>query len=221
MESKTTYRVLVVDNHATFAQGLVLLLTKAGIATDSGWAIDRDDALLLSREISPQVIILDLGLRSVEPFRLAAELIIHNPRVRLIVLDDYVRWISVRAAVAAGAAGYWPKTARFDDLAPAIEWIASGGYAFCPEVEPYLQSTGDGLAVHIPQGTTPLAALTARELQIMRMLAGLDTTRDAATKLRLSRSTVENHKSRIMKKLGLHRMTQVVRLAIHEGIISP
>jgi DNA-binding NarL/FixJ family response regulator len=219
--AKSSCRVLAVDDHAMFAQGLLLLLTNARIAVDSAWARSREEALAACDKLAPQVIILDLGLPDTDAFGLAKEMLDRCAQARLLVLDERVRWLNVRAALAVGAAGYWPKSADFNDLAPAVEWIASGGCASCPEVEPYLTATDEGLTVRLPDGATPLSALTTRELQIMRLLAGQCSTRCTAAQLRLSVSTVENHKARIMRKLGLHRMTEMVRLAVREGLIMP
>ena len=139
---------------------------------------------------------------------------------RMMFLDDALRPERLRMTLAAGAHGYWTKQASFDQLCEAICRLASGGTSVCPAARRYLVGCDGHLRFDQTADGTPLAGITRRERQVLVLLAEGLSVRQAAERLCLSPRTVDSHRSNLMKKLGIHKIVDLVRLALREGLIN-
>jgi len=214
-------RLLVVDRCALVCEGLVALFRGGqGFAEVIG-ATSLDQATRLAQSIQPDVVLLDPVLLDAGTAPVAQRLASAWPSAKLVLLDEMVSPLHLRVAVETGAWGYWTKQATFEQLAAALRQVAAGRPAFSPEVRRYLLLTPSGLRLRpLPEGSLFLQ-LTLREWQVLRCLSEGLTVKQSARQLGLSASTVDNHKSRLMRKLKVHKVVDLVRLAIAEGVLRP
>ena len=211
-------RILVVDDHAMFRDGLRAVLEHQEDLALVGEAGDADTALLLARQLAPDVILMDLNLPNRSGVEATRELCAAQPRVRVIALTMYRDDDMIAAAVQAGVSGYVLKDARASDLLQAIRTVAAGGAAVDPMVasrvlEQYrrLSAREDALAAGF---------LTERETEIMRLLAAGASNRSIAEKMYLSEQTVKNTLSGIYQKLGAGNRTEAAAIARLKGLIK-
>ena len=213
-------RVLIVDGHPLFCAGLVQLLDQAAGIGAVKAATGLREGVRLAERFEPDVVLIDPSLPDAGPFEVARQVRSHCPSSRFLFLDGVVREIHVRAALEAGAAGYWTKYASLDQIVQAISRVAGGESAFCRKAEAYLASTRRGLRFRPSGKSTALERLSSRELEVLLNLARGLSVRQCADRMQLSPSTIGNHKARLMKKLNLHKAVDLVLLAFREGLVD-
>lgn len=210
-------RLLVVDDHVVCCVGLVGLFQNAHGIGDVVGATDAEEAVGVAKRFRPRAVLMDVTLPNCGAFWAARRILDQCPPTRVIFLDDRVRAAHVRESLRIGGAGYWTKHASFEQLAEAVRSAVAGGVTCCPEVDLRLHGASSGFR-SAPDGPR-LAKLSNRELEVLSYVAqGLTVTR-CAEQMGLARSTVDNHKWRLMKKLGLHKTAELVRFAIREGLV--
>lgn len=212
-------RVLVVDDQTLIRQGIRALLEFAGIEVISE-AADGAEALRACVDHTPDVVLLDLRMPVYDGLwflRKQAEQGIEAPALVLTTFDDDTL---VLDAMRAGAKGYLLKDVSFDQLTRAVESIASGGTLISPSIT-------DRLIKAIRSGPPPTGAaadvvegLTDREIRVLRLVAEGYPNQQIAQLLHLANSTVKNHISSILAKLGARDRTNAVLRAIREGILG-
>jgi len=211
-------RVLVVDDQAVLAEGLAALLTSAGMVARIATGPQLHEAPSVAARWRPHVALVGLSLPGGASFQLARQIAARSPNVKTVFLDDRVHWGHVRTTIRWGAAGYWVKQAPFAELAQGLRRAAEGQPSFCPAVQRHLVRTSSGLRFQPPPEASPLSRLTARELDVLELLAAGLSVHRCAQRLRLSPFTIDNHKARLLRKLGVHKTSQLVLLAIREGL---
>lgn len=205
-------RVLVVDDHPMWRDGVARDLTESGLAV-VGTAGDGEQALRVAAATRPQVVLLDLNL----PGLSGADLIrrLREPSLRVLVLSASGERQDVLDAVTAGATGYLVKSARLEDLVAAVRATAAGEAVFTPGLAGLVL----GEYRRIAAGTEPdTPRLTARETEVLRLVAKGLTYPEIAARLVLSPRTVQNHVRNTLTKLQLRNKAQLVRYALEEGI---
>lgn len=130
-----------------------------------------------------------------------------------------MRTINIRAALTLGIRGYWTKQTSFGQIAQAVKLLAAGESSFCPEVDQYLYRTRHGLRYHPAHTENPLGMLTPRETELLVLLAQGLSLKKCSQRMGISINTVDNHKTRLMRKLGVHKSVELARLAVQEGLI--
>jgi len=212
-------RVLIADDHAILRSGLRLLISGQPDLQVVGEAGDFAEAIRLARELGPDVVTLDLtmpggsGLAAMEALRAAA------PAARILVLTMHEDPAYVRSALAAGASGYLAKSAADSALIAAIRSVARGRIF----VEVRDREAKESLAAPgrvASEAPAPIATLSAREREVLVLLAEGHTNRAVAERLALSIKTVESYRARLMQKLGLGSRAELTRLAIDLGLIG-
>ena len=206
-------RLLLADDHAILRAGLRMLLDAQSDMVVVGEAADGEEALRQARATRPDVAVVDLtmpGLSGVETLqRLRREL----PLTRLLVLTMHDDPGYARLAFAAGAAGHVVKDRESAELLAAIRAVHRG--------RTFVQvDTGELPAEVDPEPPSPLAALSAREREVLGLLARGHTNREVAGILALSVKTVETHRARLSDKLGLSGRADIVRVAIAYGVFT-
>ncbi len=124
------------------------------------------------------------------------------------------------AILSTPRVGYFTRNEPFSDLAAGIQGLARGERAFGPCVKNHIHHTPRGWQLNYDQGDSNLAALTPREFEVLKLVAQGHSVKDCAELLDLAPSTVDNHKARLMKKLGVHKTLDLARLAIREGLVN-
>ncbi|HEY2981211.1 MAG TPA: response regulator transcription factor [Anaerolineales bacterium] len=207
-------RVLLADDHQIVRQGLRGLLEAAGHEV-VGEASDGREALKLARTLNPDIAVLDLSMPLLNGLDAAREIRRLAPDIRTILLTMYTDKDYVLQALRAGARGYVLKTQAAEDLISAIRDILRG--------ETYLSAGVAASVVDAVLENTNSAGdpLTARERQILQLVAEGNTTKEIAKLLNVSFKTAESHRNHIMKKLDIHDVAGLVRYAIRQGLLHP
>jgi DNA-binding NarL/FixJ family response regulator len=209
-------RVLVADDHPVVRSGLVGVLTSLGGFDVVAVAVDGQEAVREAVLHRPDVVLMDLHMPGTDGFAAIRELARVAPTVRVCVLTMYDDDDSLFAAVRAGAHGYLLKGAEQDEIARAVRAIAAGEAIF-----------GPGIAVRVlhqlttpatTPATNPFPDLTARELEILDLLASGTPTATIAKRLDVTPKTVSNHVSNIITKLHAADRTHAAMLARDAGL---
>jgi two-component system invasion response regulator UvrY len=200
-------KVLLVDDHAIVRDGLKRLLA-TGLSCEIREAADGREALAALRQEPPDLVILDLNLPGLGGIELLKR-VVQTGRARVLVFSMHAEPLYVTRALEAGAAGYISKNIAPDELLVAVQRVIAGGR--------YVEQD---IAQQIALGGAPLSLgqLTARELEIMRLLGLGRSLAEIADALGLGYKTVANALTQIKAKLGVARTADLVRLAVEAGV---
>jgi DNA-binding NarL/FixJ family response regulator len=210
--------VLLVDDHQILRQGLRALLDDQPdfrvSEADTGRA-----AVSKVTETAPDVVVMDLampGLNGIDATRQINEI---NPHVKVIALSAHSDKRMITEALRAGASGFVPKDAAFDELAQAIREVLAGKVYISPKISVAVR---DAISDGGPQGefTSTRGRLTAREREVLQLLAEGKSTKEVAAVLRVGVKTVETHRRQMMEKLQMYSLAELTKYAIREGITS-
>lgn len=210
--------LLIADDHAVFRELLSSWLTRNAEFEVIGLAEDGRVAVDLARDLRPDVVLTDNTMPKLNGIDATREIVRAVPKTKVLLLADEADSRSVIAALEAGASGYLSKHCSSEELMWAVRNVAAGGtYLSAPAnsalVRHYISGEG------VSDGPRSWG-LTARERQVVQLLAEGQTTKRVATELSLSPKTVDWHRSRIMKKLGIESVAGLVRFAIGEGLAA-
>lgn len=183
-------------------------------------SIDVDFSLARCRQLFPQVLLVDPKVAFDVPER-AAEVVRQGNARHAIVLDDRLHEGRLASVLLLPSVSYLTRQAGISALVGAIiQGATQGERSFDPSFAKRVRRTPRGWRLEQAHDRPSVAALTTRELQVMRLLARGKSVRDCAKQLRLAESTIDNHKSRLMKKLKVHKAAELTHLAIRDGIIA-
>ncbi len=211
-------RVLLADDHEIFVQGLCALLDKEPQLEVIGKVTDGTQAVQLSRELEPHVVMMDLtmpGMSGIEATRLITA---ERPTVKVLCLSMHADRGFVMGALGAGASGYVLKDGAKSELLDAIRTVMEG--------QVYLSSAIAGTVVDAATSKTAandspaFALLTEREREVLQLLAQGESTKEIAHRLHLSVKTVGTHRVHIMEKLDIKSIAALTKFAIREGLTS-
>ena len=213
-------RLLIVDDHALCCTGLAMMFRAMPEIAEVAVATSCEQAVRIANLFAPDILIMDAAMPSYRGFETARLLLESLSPCRILFLDDAVNHAHIRWALKVGALGYWTKHATFDEIIVAVLRISTGHTAFCPGADEHLVRTKSGLRFEPKAPGSPLEQLTPRELEVLLHLADGLSVRQCAKQMSLSESTIDNHKSRLMRKLDVHSVVELVRLAEREGLLS-
>ena len=205
--------ILLAEDHQVVRQGLRALLEQRGFVV-SGEASDGREAVALASRLHPDVAVFDLEMPVLNGLDAARETRRASPSTKVILLTMHTEDHYVLEALHAGVKAYVVKTRAADDLVQAIHEAQKGSMFLSPSVS---RSVVDAFL-----GKTELAPdpLSARERQVLQLVAEGRTTKQIAALLGVSVRTAESHRHRTMEKLGLHDTAALVRYAIRRGLIQ-
>ena len=204
-------RIVVADDHAVVRQGLRSFLSLQEDMEVVGEAADGAEAVDAVERLQPDVVLMDMVMPGVDGLSAIRRLLELRPETRIVVLTSYADEDQVVPAVRAGAAGYLLKDVQPAELAAAIRTVAAGGALLAPAVTARVLREVVG-------GGAPDPGLTAREREVLGLLARGLTNRQIAAELVLSEKTVKTHVSNILGKLGVADRTQAALYAVREGV---
>lgn len=207
-------RTFLVDDHALVRSGLKLILSMHADIEVVGEAADADTAFDAVRELRPDVTAMDIVMSSTTGVEATRRIAREIPETRVLIVTMHNDPVFVREALRAGARGYVLKDAVDTEFVNAVRAVARGeGW-----LNSAISSTVlDDYRTFVRQ---PADLLSARERQVLMLLAEGYTAKDVAAKLNISPYTVDAHRSRILKKLQLRGATDMVRFALENGLIS-
>jgi two-component system, NarL family, response regulator NreC len=206
--------ILLVDDHAVVRQGFKMILAAQPDMEIVGEAGNGREALDLAGQMQPDVIVMDVAmpeLNGIEATRRVADL---SPRSRVLALSMHKDSVYVREILRAGARGYLLKDSIASDLLAAVRAVARGEGYLSPGVS---DAVLNDYRRHV---TDPIDLLSSREREVLQMIAEGKTNKEIATVLNLSVYTVDAHRGRIMEKLNLHSVTDLVRFAVRCGLVD-
>lgn len=210
-------KVLVVDDHAILRDGIRALLGLHDDIEIVGEAAEGKEAIAKVQQLVPDVVIMDIAMPEMDGLEATRRIGKKSPKVKVLVLTQYDNREYILSSIKAGAAGYVPKTALGSDLVSAIRTVYKGDSFLYPSaatalIEDYLQQA---------EGEEePYDRLTAREREILKLIADGHTSRAIADMLFLSLKTVLGHRAKVMEKLDLHNRTELIKYAMRKGLIK-
>lgn len=212
-------RVLVVDDHTLFRQGIVGLLESQPDIEVVGQAGNGKDALAAAMELSPDVVLMDISMPGTTGLNATAEIKARRPQTNVLILTIHDREDYLYQALRAGASGYVLKGADIHDLLDAVHSAYRGEVYLYPTatkalVGDYLRRARSG------EERAGYDGLSDREREILHLIAQGKTTPEIAAELVLSPHTVQTHRDHIMAKLGLHSKAALIKYAIAKGMIE-
>ena len=206
-------RIVLADDHAMVRKGFSLILSREPdmeIVAETGFG---KEAVRLARELKPTIVLMDVAmpdLNGVEATRQIAE---QCPDCHVLILSMHKDAVYVRESLRAGAKGYLLKDSIDADLLRAVRAVASGNGFLSPEIS--------GTVLEgFQQTADPFDLLTARERQVLQLLAEGQVAKEIATALDISIYTVDAHRGRIMKKLALRSLGELVKFDMRKGLVT-
>jgi DNA-binding NarL/FixJ family response regulator len=208
-----TIDVLLVDDHQMVLEGLAALVSRDPLIRVVGQCQDATKVLQSAEELRPHVVVLDIGMPGINGLDLCRELTRKLKQTAVLMLTMYDDQEFMKRALIHGASGYVVKGAPGQELLQAIHAVASGGRHLPAGVPADLAES----AVSLEED--PYDLLTSRERQVFQMIAEGRKTRQIAEELHVAVKTVDAHRTRMMRKLGIHNVGDLVKLALKRGIV--
>jgi len=214
---KTT-RILIADDHELFRRGVAAELTQV-----PGWVVAAEatngrDAVALAASLRPDIVVLDLTMPELNGLEAARQIVLADPSARILILTAHESQQLVREVLSAGAQGYVLKSDAGRTLITALQALLEGGSFFTSNVA---RMVLDGYLRSESSEAMPAQTLSAREREIVQLLAEGNSNKDIARVLDISVKTAETHRSNIMRKMEFDSLAELVRYAIRNNIIDP
>ncbi|WP_405984556.1 response regulator [Streptomyces sp. NBC_00872] len=215
-----TARVIVADDQAVVREGIVMLLGLLPGIEVVGAAKDGEEAVALVAELGPDVVLMDLRMPRCDGVEATRRIRAEHPGTQVVVLTTYADDDSLFAALRAGARGYLTKDARGEEIVRAVEDVLAGQAGLAPAVQRRLlervtAQPAPPAPVELPDG------LTAREAEVLSLVAEGLSNKEIAQRLHIGAATVKTHINNLFGKTGVRDRAQAVRYAYQRGLIPP
>ena len=215
--SEQKIKVMVVDDHPMWRDGVARDLTEAGLEVVAT-ASNGTEALNRAPAARPNVVVLDLQIPAPNGVEVTATLVRNDPTLRVLILSASGEQADVLDAVKAGATGYLVKSASRQELLSAVTRVAQGDTVFTPGLAGLVLGEYRRLSDGPTAADSDAPRLTERETEVLRLVAKGLSYKQIAERLFLSHRTVQNHVQNTLRKLQLHNRVQLVRYAIEQGL---
>ncbi|MCB0195242.1 MAG: response regulator transcription factor [Anaerolineae bacterium] len=211
-------KLLLADDHNLVRSGMRLLLESQPDFEVIGEADNGREAVRRFVEDKPDMVIMDIAMPELNGIEAVRQIRESDPAARIIILSMHISQNYMSRALQAGARGYILKSSVASELITAVKTVWAGQRYLSQKISDQMVNTF--LNFDLPQEETPLARLSAREKEILKLVVDGNTSADIASFLSISPNTVDTYRSRIMNKLGLKNIPSLVKFAIQEGITS-
>ncbi|MHC4165664.1 MAG: response regulator [Planctomycetota bacterium] len=210
-------RIMLADDHAILRHALSKSFQQEEDFKVIGQARDGRSTVELARELSPDVVVMDIAMPDLNGMEATRQIVAECPCIKVVALSMYSSNKYVREMFRAGAKGYLLKDCLFDELLQAIRTVVDGKIYISPSVghtviEDYLSG---------PEEHSAFEVLSKREREILQLLAEGKTTKEAARLLQISPKTAQAHRLRVMNKLVIDNVAQLTKYAVQEGLTVP
>ena len=209
----TKLRIVLVDDHEVLREGLRMVLDRASNLEVVGEAGDGLAALNVSREVRPDVVVMDISMPGVNGLKATEMLKAEIPAAKVLILTRHTDSSYVQQLLNSGASGYLLKQSASEELVRAIRRVGAGHCYLDPAVTEQVV----GIASGAPRGTSAVKSLSRREEDVLRFVALGFLAKEVASRLGISIKTVETHKANAMSKLGMSSRIDIVRYAVLHG----
>ncbi len=206
--------ILLADDHAVVRNGFRHILAAEWDMQVVGEASNGREAVDMAEELKPDIVVMDVTMPELNGIEASRRIAKTCPRTRILALSMHKDAVYVREILRAGAHGYLLKDSSQSDFLSAVRAIAVGKGWLSPEVS---DAVLEDYRKHV---TNPVDLLSSREREVLQLIAESKTNKEIANALHLSVYTVEAHRSRIMEKLNLHSIGELVRFAMRNGLID-
>jgi DNA-binding NarL/FixJ family response regulator len=208
--------VLLVDDHQMMRDGLRAVIEKEPELKIVGEADGGRAAVELARELSPDVVVMDIGMPDMNGIEATRQIRAENPDMKVVALSTHSDERYVRATFEAGAAGYVVKRAASDELFQAIRAVARGEYFLSSGVAGAVLR--DWIRRPTSGDASAYSVLSPREREVLQLLAEGNTSAEIARRFSRSVKTIETQRQEIMRKLDLHSIAELTKYAVREGL---
>ncbi len=209
-------KILLADDHKIVRDGLRALIEGQPGMEVAGEAENGRAAVRLARDLSPDAVVMDVAMPDLNGIEATRQIVAEGAGARVIALSMHSDRRFVAEMLKAGASGYLLKDCAFEELTQAIQVVMGGQTYLSPGiasvvVEDYVRHAGEG---------ADAVGLTAREREVLQLLAEGRSTKQIASRLHVSAKTVETHRQRLMEKLNLHSIADLTKYAVRAGLTS-
>jgi DNA-binding NarL/FixJ family response regulator len=212
-------KILLADDHAIVRSGLARMFQQQEGIEVVGQAENGVSAVALARQLSPDVVVMDIGMPDLNGIEATRQIVKESPRIKVIGLSMHSSKKYIREMFKAGASGYLLKNCPFEELTEAVNVIIGGKTYISPSISTAV--IGDYISGAVDDKSSVFAVLTEREREVLQLLAEGKTTKQIAERLHISAKTVEAHRLKIMHKLDIDNIAQLTKYAIQEGLTMP
>jgi two-component system, NarL family, response regulator NreC len=206
-------RVLLVDDHRILLDGIKSLLAQESDIEVVGEASNGKMAYKLVAELHPDIVVMDIVMPEINGVEATKSVLATHPETRILCLSMHTDARFITHMLQAGASGFLPKESAFEELSQAIRVVHDGVTYLSPSIQNNISQ------VLISGATIPFASLSAREQDVLRLIAEGKSTKEIADTLYLSTKTIETHRAHIMHKLGVRSIAELTKIAITEGLV--
>ncbi len=214
-------KIVIIDDHPLFREGLRVIIERDNRFEVVGEAGTGRDGLQMVKHLKPDLIVVDISLPDISGINLTYEIRDNFPNANIIIVSMHSKLEYIAEAFQAGATAYVSKDSASDRLLQGLEAAAKGDYYMDSSVSHQVIEKMMKFPIKEAKiSDADYGSLTAREQEVMRLLAEGSSPKEIAAKLFISPKTVENHRANIMKKLGLHGTMELVRYAARIGLID-
>lgn len=214
-----TVRVLLVDDHEIMREGMCALLRKCEDIEVVGQAPDGRSALALVGKLTPDVVIMDIGMPNLNGIEATRKMVENHPSLKIMALSTHSDGAIIAKMIKAGAKGYMLKESAFSELKEGITAMLAGQTFLCRQISKIVFSD------YINMITSPKwvdnDGLSNREREVLQLVSEGHTTKEIAKILNLSPKTVDSHREHIMEKLSIRSIAGLTKYAMREGLTTP
>jgi DNA-binding NarL/FixJ family response regulator len=211
-------KIILADDHKLFCEGLRSMLDSQPGLEVIATAPDGHAAVDLARETSPDVVIIDIGMPNLNGIEATRKIVAENASIKVIALSMHSDKRFIAEMFKAGASAYLLKDCDLEELTNAISAVMEDNPYISPSVSKVVIK--DYIKNLKNENTSVFTVLTAREREVLQILAEGKNTHQIAATLFVSEKTVESHRRQIMNKLGIHNVAGLIKYAIREGLTT-
>jgi len=212
-------KLLLVDDHSLFRAGIKALLEKEKDIEIVGEAENGREAVKKAKQLSPDIVLMDISMPSLNGIEATHQIKKNNIDTKVLIVTMHEAEEYISKALHAGAYGYLTKSALHAELIAAIKAVHQGEYFLSPQITKKLITRFVNKS-NTKVTSNRLNALTEREREIIQLIAEGNSNKKIAEILYISKKTVENHRTNLMKKLDIHNVVELTQFAIRNGLIS-
>jgi len=211
-------RLLLADDHGMFREGLRALIEKQTDLEVVGEAANGREAVRLARDLKPTVVVMDVSMPDLNGVEATRRILKRSPMAKVIALSMHSDRRFVVEMLRAGAQGYLLKDCAYEELVRAIRTVAGGGVYLSPRIAGVVLE--DCVRRPVSEAAAPAPALTAREREVLQLLAEGHGTKQIAARLNVSTKTIDTHRRNIMNRLDIRSVAELTKYAVREGLTT-
>jgi DNA-binding NarL/FixJ family response regulator len=211
-------KVLIADDHRLFRDGLRTLLEKQKNINIVGETKDGPETVTAANKLHPDIILMDISMPGLNGIETARKISAQSDSTKILMLSMHSDRRYVTESLKAGAVGYLLKDSAFEELITAIHAVSENGIYLSPKINDSVIKEYIAVAKGSPKSS--FSILSAREREVLQILAEGRTTKEIAISLNVSVKTIETHRKQIMDKLDIHSIAELTKYAIREGLTS-